>query len=152
MKIDEKKFRNMLHDIKLEEVELIECKSSKIDNDFIKEKQKKNNVEVNVSLESEVEEIDFNDKCGASCLSTRLYAENKFDVFVKYKGYFNYKSSSREIGDDEFVYFLEVQAIYMLLSYIRETVDMIFMKMGYSEIKMPIVDLNSLLRQKGVNN
>lgn len=138
MKLNNVELVELLHSIQLREVNLVkvECNKKSGLRGLPNEK-----VSVNLSFESGNIKMDYKAKKGTSFLEAIMIAEDRFDLKVRYEGDFEIIGEATE---EQFGYFLNIQAIPMLLGYARETMDMLLLKMNEEGARLPIIDVREL--------
>lgn len=127
---------DLLHSIQLKKVKLI-----KMDCENINLLDKINPENVDMKFNTEVNELDK--KGGKLRLEVIIQEENHFKVVIKYEGHFIVREDVNDISEDELKFFLEIQAIPLLLSYVRETMNNTFVKMEI-DMNMPVIDMNQI--------
>lgn len=84
--------------------------------------------------------LSLEETCGKAYVEVELYQKDSIKINVGYEGEFLVEKPQK-IKDGELKFFLEIQSIPLLMSYIRETVNSIFDKMGL-DYTMPVLDMS----------
>lgn len=147
MEFNDENIKGLLHNVQLENVILTEL-------NCIRESGLRGKpegvVSVKLSMESGVVNIDNDRKQGTSFLKATIKAEERFIIVIKYEGDFKLKAEvdfNTEEEKKQLEYFLEIQAIPMLLSYVRETIDLVLLKMNEEGARMPIINVDELIKE-----
>lgn len=129
------------HHIQLESIRVI-LLNSFMDLEFDEAKNENIEVETNIGNFGEV----LSDTKGKCFLKTKVDGvrggEKVFEIEVIYEGICQ---SDRPLSVDEFQFFLEVQTIPMLWSYVRETINNCMLKMGLSPILLPVLNISQIV-------
>lgn len=144
MKLSNSEIVELIHQVQLEKVMLTELNCKKNSANVETQKIKP----VDLEIETGVNSLNLEKREGVSFLKIIVSSKKNFKVEVKYEGVFSIKSSLIEMDKEALEYFLHIQAVPMLLSYARETVDMILLKMREEGARMPIINVSDLFNTK----
>lgn len=129
------------HDIQLKSIRVISLNSF-VDLDFGEVKNENIKVETSIGNFGEV----LSDTKGKCFLKTKVKGikeeEKVFEIEVIYEGICE---SNKVLKEEEFKFFLEVQSIPMLWSYVRETINSIMLKMNLSPILLPVLNITEMM-------
>lgn len=133
--------KSFYHNIQLSSVRMISLKSN------INLNCNDNNVDVKISLDNYSEIIS--QRIGKCFLKTKIKGfvneksdEEIFDIEVIYEGVCE---GTIPIEEDEFSFFLDIQAVPMLWSFSRESINTCMHKMGLPPILLPVLNISQLI-------
>ena len=129
------------HNIQLKSIRIVSLNCF-VDSDFSNQDNESINVETNVGNYGEV----INELEGRAFLKTKVEGKKEGEIVFQIEIIYEGTCLSEKVVDQiEYEFFLEVQAIPMLWSYARETINNTMLKMGLKPILLPVLNITEII-------
>ena len=134
--------KNHYHNIQLKSIRVVSLNSF-VSADFDEANKENISIETTIGNFGEV----LSETKGRTFLKTKVQGikedEIVFEIEVVHEGICENEGL---LNEDEFRFFLEIQAIPMLWSYSRETINNIMLKMNLSPILLPVLNITEIMK------